>query len=137
MTRLLFLPDDLTVVQVEVEITARQLVAAINSGLRPLPLLRDAPFGKLVANLLGNTVVVAPAVKRGRPPRNTPMKATAHTASTPGARIEIHRVYHRRNRRNPRHLTPFCKLSHGSAAGKAETGCGFVDPEPHGGAENY
>jgi len=74
MTRLLFLPDDLTVVQVEVEITARQLVAAINSGLRPLPLLRDAPFVKLVANLLGNTVVVAPAVKRGRPPRNAPLK---------------------------------------------------------------
>ena len=50
MTRLLFLPDDQTVVQVEVEITPRQLTAAINSGLRPLPLLRDAPFVKLTAN---------------------------------------------------------------------------------------
>lgn len=74
MTRLLFLPDDLTVVQVEVEITPRQLVAAINSGLRPLPLLRDAPFLKLIANQLGNTLVVAPAVKRGRPPRLAPLK---------------------------------------------------------------
>lgn len=74
MTRLLFLPDDLTVIQVEVEITPRQLAAAINSGLRPLPLLRDAPFPKLTANQLGNTVVVAPAVKRGRPPRLAPLK---------------------------------------------------------------
>jgi len=74
MTRLLFLPDDLTVVQVQVEITPRQLTAAINSGLRPLPLLRDAPFLKLTANQLGNTVVVAPAVKRGRPPRLSPLK---------------------------------------------------------------
>ena len=74
MTRLLFLPDDQTVVQVEVEITPRQLAAAINSGLRPLPLLRDAPFVKLTANQLGNTVVVAPAVKRGRPPRLAPLK---------------------------------------------------------------
>lgn len=74
MTRLLFLPDDQTVVQVEVEITPRQLTAAINSGLRPLPLLRDAPFVKLTANQLGNTVVVAPAVKRGRPPRLAPLK---------------------------------------------------------------
>ncbi|MEN6570313.1 MAG: LuxR C-terminal-related transcriptional regulator [Anaerolineaceae bacterium] len=74
MTRLLFLPDDLTVVQVEVEITPRQLVAAINSGLRPLPLLRDAPFPKLIANQLGNTVVVAPAVKRGRPSHLAPLK---------------------------------------------------------------
>jgi DNA-binding CsgD family transcriptional regulator len=74
MTRLLFLPDDMTVVQVEVEISPRQLVAAINSGLRPLPLLRDAPFARLTANQLGNTVVVAPAVKRGRPPRLAPLK---------------------------------------------------------------
>ncbi len=74
MTRMLFLPDDQTVVQVEVEITPRQLVAAINSGLRPLPMLRDAPFFKLTANQLGNTVVVAPAVKRGRPSRLAPLK---------------------------------------------------------------
>jgi len=74
MTRMLFLPDDLTVVQVEVEITPRQLVAAINSGLRPLPVLRDAPSLRLVASQLGNTVVVAPAVKRGRPPRLAPLK---------------------------------------------------------------
>lgn len=66
MTRLLFLPDDQTVVQMDVDMTARQLAAAVNAGLRPIPLLQNAPSDRLIANILGNTVVIAPAVKRGR-----------------------------------------------------------------------
>lgn len=66
MTRLLYLPDDQTVIQIEVEMTARQLAVAVNAGLRPVPLLQNAPIGKLTANILGNTVIVAPAGKRGR-----------------------------------------------------------------------
>ncbi len=74
MTRLLFLPDDKTIVQIEVEMTARQLAAAVNAGLRPLPLLQEAPSGKLIASILGNTVIVAPASKRGRRRSSTPQK---------------------------------------------------------------
>lgn len=68
MTRLLYLPDDATVIHLDVELDAAQLVAAVNSGMRPLPLLRSAPPGKLTACEFGRTVVVAPGVvkrKRG------------------------------------------------------------------------
>ena len=60
MTRLLYLPDETTVIQLDVEVDATQLVAAVNSGMRPLPLLRSAPPGKLTACEFGCTVVVAP-----------------------------------------------------------------------------
>ncbi len=67
MTRLLYLPDETTVIQLDVELDATQLVAAVNSGMRPLPLLRSAPPGKLTACEFGCTVVVAPGVgKRKR-----------------------------------------------------------------------
>ena len=61
MTRLLYLPDDVTVIQLETEIPSGQLCAAVNAGMRPLTVLRSAPPGKLIARELGGTVVVAPA----------------------------------------------------------------------------
>jgi DNA-binding CsgD family transcriptional regulator len=64
MTRLLYLPDDATLIQLDVEISARQLAAAINAGLRPLPVLTGNPE-KLAASQIGNTVVVSPRRKRG------------------------------------------------------------------------
>lgn len=67
MTRLLYLPDDDTVIQLEVEISPAQLCAAVNAGMRPLPILRSAPPGKLSASEMGGTVIVAPAVKRISP----------------------------------------------------------------------
>ena len=61
MTRLLFLPDDTTVIQLEVDIPTTQLCTAVNSGMRPLPVLRNSPAEKLVASMIGETVIVAPA----------------------------------------------------------------------------
>lgn len=69
MTRLLYLPDDVTVIQLEVEISASQLCAAVNAGMRPLPVLRNAPAGRLSASEMGGTVIVAPVM--GRTEHNT------------------------------------------------------------------
>jgi DNA-binding CsgD family transcriptional regulator len=66
MTRLLYLPDDATVIQLEVDLTPAQLSAAINAGMRPLAVLRSAPPGKLTASQVGSTVIIAPAPKRAR-----------------------------------------------------------------------
>ncbi len=77
MTRLLYLPDDATVIQLEVDLSAAELVAAVNAGLRPLPLLRAAPAGKLNASQVNATVIIAPQRAPGRP-RST----TAHTDLT-------------------------------------------------------
>lgn len=60
MTRLLYLPDDATIIQFEVDQSPSQLCAAINAGLRPISQLREAPPGKLVAREIGATVIVAP-----------------------------------------------------------------------------
>lgn len=64
MTRLLFLPDENTVIQLEVEGDASQWVATINSGARPLPFLTSLPPGKLTASEFGSTVVVVPGVEK-------------------------------------------------------------------------
>lgn len=66
MTRLLYLPDDVTIIQLDVDITARQLAAAINAGLRPVPVL-NTNSEKLTASQVGNTVIVSPQRKRGHP----------------------------------------------------------------------
>ena len=60
MTRLLYLPDDVTVIQLEVDLTPGQLMVAVNAGMRPLPLLRSAPPGKLIASQVNATVIIAP-----------------------------------------------------------------------------
>lgn len=67
MTRLLYLPDDATVIQLEVDMPANQLCAAVNAGMRPLAVLRSAPPDKLTASEMGGTVVVAPAAQRTAP----------------------------------------------------------------------
>lgn len=67
MTRLLYLPDDATVIQLEVDISAAELVAAVNAGLRPLPILRAAPAGRLNASQVNATVIIAPQRAPGRP----------------------------------------------------------------------
>lgn len=64
MTRLLYLPDDATVIQLEVDMPASQLCAAVNAGMRPLAVLRSAPPDKLTASEMGGTVVVAHATQR-------------------------------------------------------------------------
>jgi DNA-binding CsgD family transcriptional regulator len=64
MTRLLYLPDDVTVIQLEVNLSPAQLCAAVNAGMRPVGALRSAPPGKLCANEMGGTVIVIPANKR-------------------------------------------------------------------------
>lgn len=71
MTRLLYLPDDATVIQLEVEMPAAQLCAAVNAGMRPLPVLRSAPPDKLTASEMGSTVVVAPVTHRATPHKQT------------------------------------------------------------------
>ncbi len=71
MTRLLYLPDDVTVIQLEVDMPATQLCAAVNAGIRPLPLLRSAPPDRLTASEMGGTVVVAPAAQRTAPFKRT------------------------------------------------------------------
>jgi len=71
MTRLLYLPDDATVIQLEVDLSAAELVAAVNAGLRPLPILRTAPAGRLTASQVNATVVIAPQRAAGRPRRGS------------------------------------------------------------------
>ncbi len=60
MTRLLYLPDDATIIQLAVDLTPAELVTAVNAGMRPLPVLRAGPPGKLTACQLNSTVIVAP-----------------------------------------------------------------------------
>ena len=69
MTHLLYLPDDATVIQLEIDLSPAELVAAVNAGLRPLPILRGAPAGKLTATKVNATVIVAPVRHPGRPRR--------------------------------------------------------------------
>ncbi|NMC84145.1 MAG: hypothetical protein GYA58_02545 [Anaerolineaceae bacterium] len=71
MTRLLYLPDDVTILQLEVEMSARQLAAAINAGLAPVEALQKATE-MLYASQIGNTVIVFPRHKRGHPQRAVP-----------------------------------------------------------------
>lgn len=59
MTRLLYLPDDATIIQIEVDIPSRQLAAAINAGLKPVPQLGGGP-DRLSARPVGNSVIVFP-----------------------------------------------------------------------------
>jgi DNA-binding CsgD family transcriptional regulator len=66
MTRLLYIPDDATLIQLEVDISARQLAAAINAGLHPVEALKTSPE-PLAASQIGNTVIVSPRRKRGHP----------------------------------------------------------------------
>jgi DNA-binding CsgD family transcriptional regulator len=66
MTRLLYLPDDATIIQVEVSIPAKQLSTSINSGSIPIPLLLESA-DRLAATQIGQTVIVSPRRKRGRP----------------------------------------------------------------------
>lgn len=60
MTRLLYLPDDATVIQLEVDLTPTELITAVNAGMRPLPVLRSSPPGKLTACQVNTTVIIAP-----------------------------------------------------------------------------
>lgn len=66
MTRLLYLPDDVTIIQLDVEIPPKQLTAAINAGLKPVPLLVNSN-DKLMASQVGKTVIISPKRKRGHP----------------------------------------------------------------------
>lgn len=91
MTRLLYLPDDDTVIQLDVELNPSQLCAAVNAGMRPLPILRSAPPGKLSASEMGGTVIVAPMMKRIVPGKNnlspaglSRRQAQVHELSTRG-----------------------------------------------------
>jgi DNA-binding CsgD family transcriptional regulator len=70
MTRLLYLPDDATVIQLEVDLAPAELVSAVNAGLRPLPILRSAPAGPFSAVQVNTTVVIAPTRAKGRPRRS-------------------------------------------------------------------
>ncbi len=72
MTRLLYLPDDATVIQLEIDLSPAELVAAINAGLRPLPILRAAPPGKLTAIQVNASVIIAPVRLPGRPRISSP-----------------------------------------------------------------
>lgn len=82
MTRLLYLPDDATVIQLEVDMPADQLCAAVNAGIRPLPVLRNAPPDKLTASEIGGTVIVAPAIQRTTPAKRTHTSATLSRRQT-------------------------------------------------------
>lgn len=64
MTRLLYLPDDATVIQLESEMTPSQLAAAVNAGMRPVAALKTAPPGHLNAILAGGTVIIIPAERQ-------------------------------------------------------------------------
>jgi DNA-binding NarL/FixJ family response regulator len=61
MTRLLYLPDDATVIQLETDLTPAQLASAVNAGMRPVAALKTAPPGTLNAIQAGKTVIVIPA----------------------------------------------------------------------------
>ncbi len=87
MTRLLYLPDDATVIQLEVDMPAAQLCATVNAGMRPLPVLRSAPPDKLTASEMGGTVVVAPATHR-----TTPHKQTRTPASLSRRQTQVHEL---------------------------------------------
>lgn len=87
MTRLLYLPDDATVVQLEVDMPASQLCAAVNAGMRPLPVLRSAPPAKLTASEMGSTVIVAPASHR-----STPLKRTHTPAGLSRRQTQVHEL---------------------------------------------
>jgi DNA-binding NarL/FixJ family response regulator len=60
MTRLLYLPDDATVIQLETDLTPSQLTSAVNAGMRPIAALKAAPPGPLNAIQAGKTVIVIP-----------------------------------------------------------------------------
>ena len=87
MTRLLYLPDDATVIQLEVDMPAAQLCAAVNAGMRPLPVLRSAPPDNLTASEMGGTVVVAPVTHRA-----TPLKQTHTPASLSRRQTQVHEL---------------------------------------------
>ena len=87
MTRLLYLPDDVTVIQLEVDMPAAQLCAAVNAGIRPLPVLRSAPPDKLTASEMGGTVVVAPAAQR-----TTPLKRTHKPTGLSRRQTQVHEL---------------------------------------------
>jgi DNA-binding CsgD family transcriptional regulator len=87
MTRLLYLPDDATVIQLEVDIPASQLCAAVNAGIRPLPVLRNAPPEKLFANEMGSTVIVAPAAQR-----TTPLKRSHTHTGLSRRQTQVHEL---------------------------------------------
>jgi len=87
MTRLLYLPDDATVIQLEVDMPASQLCAAVNAGIRPLPVLRNAPPGKLTASEMGGTVIVAPAAHK-----TIPLKRTHIPASLSRRQTQVHEL---------------------------------------------
>ena len=57
MTRLLYLPDDATVIQLEVELTPDELSAAVNAGMRPaavLPLKHIGTSGQVMDTILNS-----------------------------------------------------------------------------------
>jgi DNA-binding CsgD family transcriptional regulator len=87
MTRLLYLPDDATVIQLEVDMPASQLCAAVNAGVRPLPVLRNAPPGQLTASEMGGTVIVAPTTQR-----STPLKRSQSHAGLSRRQIQVHEL---------------------------------------------
>ena len=64
MTRLLYLPDDVTVIQLETDLTPSQLTSAVNAGMRPAAALQSAPPGALTAIQAGKTVIVIPAERQ-------------------------------------------------------------------------
>ncbi len=66
MSRLLYLPDDVTIIKMEIQIPPKQLAASINSGAAPVPLLFDSGE-RLAASQIGQTVIVSPKRRRGRP----------------------------------------------------------------------
>jgi DNA-binding CsgD family transcriptional regulator len=65
MTRLLYLPDDATIIHLDVDVPSRQLAAAVNAGLDPLPgvFIKGQRY---TARLVGNTVIIFPYRKRER-----------------------------------------------------------------------
>ncbi len=80
MTRLLYLPDDATLIQYELNIPPKQLAAAVNSGLQPIPPLSENPQ-KLSARLIGNTVIVFPFELRENRKRRSPYANLTHRQS--------------------------------------------------------
>jgi len=79
MTRLIYLPDDATIIQLEVDIAPAELVAAVNAGLKPLPILRSAQGGVFTAVRIHTTVIIAPApgAEDRAPPRISPISPAA------------------------------------------------------------
>lgn len=87
MTRVLYLPDDSTVVQLEVKTSSTQLCAAINAGMRPLNALRNGPPGRLTAHEMAGTVIIAPVFKQ------VPVKPPARSANGLSRRqIQVHEL---------------------------------------------